>query len=151
MPDRIAETRRDPLVPKQSCSMCFKTYCDLYWGCRKRPCKHCLIKFSDCIADDISIDNLINENEYESQLFSDWMVRNNKTLQEVFTECLNQARNRNYGAGTVANADILDKIVCQSCSIKLFRDLAYQYRRDIPETDFFSNLNLKLNYLLIVM
>ena len=85
-PDRNQEINRNPLLPKQSCSMCFTSYCNLYWGCNKGGCKKCLIKFKDFEADNECLNLIINDNQYESQLFSDWIVRTYQNFQDIFNE-----------------------------------------------------------------
>ncbi len=78
-PDRNNEMQFNPLLPKQNCSMCFKAFCDLYWGCRKGGCKNCLTKFINLNFDDNlnnneCLNSIINDNQFESQIFTDWMV-----------------------------------------------------------------------------
>ena len=135
MPDRI----NDPLAPKQTCSMCFKAFCDLYWGCRKGGCKRCLLKFSDMRVSNECLNSLLNDNQYESQLLSDWMARERKTAQELFDECVQKLRDGEFRSAGVYRADVaLDKIVCRECGLKLFGDLAYQYRQSIAESELFD-------------
>ena len=140
-PDRNAEQVLNPLLPKQNCSMCFKAYCDLYWGCRKGGCQNCLSKFINLnieAANNDCLQSLINENQFESQIFSDWMVRQNKTLKDVFNECVQKLMVGAYKTGGLTPNDALDKVVCRKCGISLFQELAYQYRKDIPNEQIFS-------------
>lgn len=137
-PDRNNEIARNALIPKQNCSMCFKSYCNLYWGCRKGDCKKCLVKFSDLMLDDFCSIGLINENQYESEIFSDWMVRSGKTVQNIFEECVVKLKNGIYKIGNLNRDDALNKVVCRKCGISLFKELAYQFRKDMPDEEIFS-------------
>ena len=143
-PDRNAEIQLNPMLPKQNCSMCFKAFCDLYWGCRKGGCKNCLTKFINLNFDDNlnnndCLNSIINENHFESQIFTDWMVvklnfkiwsistsfllirlflnkvRKNKTLKQIFNECIQKLMLGAYKAGNLNQNDILDKVVCRKC------------------------------------
>ncbi|GFN96604.1 E3 ubiquitin-protein ligase chfr-like [Plakobranchus ocellatus] len=46
MPDRRKEFnfRPDCSVPPQQCSLCYRSFCHAYWGCRKADCDGCLAK-----------------------------------------------------------------------------------------------------------
>lgn len=138
-PDRSGEIARNPLLPKQSCSMCLKSFCDMYWRCNRAGCRRCLSKFADLNVDVDFLAELINENKFESQLFAEWLTRENKTLAEVFAECKRQLLNGVYELETVRSNEALDKVVCRQCGLKLFRQLVYQYRRDLPK-DLISTL-----------
>jgi hypothetical protein len=141
-PDRNAEIAANPLLPKQNCSMCFKAFCDLYWGCRKGGCKGCLTKFINLNVDNDCLMNIINENQFETQLFTDWMFRKNKNVKDVFNECVQKVIMGAYKAGTMNQNDVLDRVVCRTCAINLFKELAYQYRSDIPEDQIISMNNV---------
>lgn len=139
-PDRNQEIARNSLLPKQNCSMCFKSYCNMYWGCLKGGCMGCLVKFMNLKLNVSCLPTLINENQYESQIFSDWLVRSGKTIQQVFDDCIEKVRNGVYKVGNLNPNDTLDKVVCQKCGISLFRELAYQFRKDLPNNEIISKL-----------
>lgn len=138
MPDRNNEIIQNPLLPKQSCSMCLKAFCQLYWDCRNGSCRCCLSKFHEMKMKNDCLNTIINENKYESELFSDWMIRNNKTIQNVFEECIDEIKIGNFKAGLLNPNDTLNRVVCRDCGDQLFRELAYQYRIKIPSNQFFS-------------
>jgi E3 ubiquitin-protein ligase CHFR len=141
-PDRSNEIElQRAMLPKQSCSMCFKSFCNLYWGCRKLNvaaggCKKCLSRFVDLEVDVECLEGLICENQYESKLFSDWLVRENKTVKEVFTECLQKVMLGEFKSERIERNKVLDHVVCLDCGLGLFRDLAYQYRASVPRDQF---------------
>ncbi|RNA30277.1 E3 ubiquitin- ligase CHFR isoform X3, partial [Brachionus plicatilis] len=139
MPDRNQEMNRNPLLPKQNCTMCFTPYCNLYWGCNKGGCKKCLVHFKDFVPDNDCLNLLINENQYESQLFSDWVVRKNKKIEDIFQDCLAKLKLGKYRLQAVNINDALDKIVCRKCAAKLFSELAYQFRSEISNEQIFNN------------
>ncbi|CAF0893592.1 unnamed protein product [Brachionus calyciflorus] len=138
-PDRNNEINRNSLLPKQNCSMCLISYCNLYWGCNKGGCKKCLIKFKDYEPDDDCLNLLINENKYESQLFSDWLVRNNLNLKDIFSECIIKLKNGIYKLTNANTNDPLEKVVCRKCANILFGELSYQFRFELPNYIFFGN------------
>ena len=134
-PDRNNEIARDPLLPKQNCSMCLKSFCNMYWGCRRAACRRCLTKFADLNVDVDCLPELIGENKFESELFTDWLRRSAKTIDQVFAECKQKLVNKEFELRNVTADEALDKVVCRECGLKLFRELAYQYRRDLPNDD----------------
>jgi hypothetical protein len=113
MPDRNDEIRQNPVIPKQTCSMCFKAYCDLYWGCQNGGCKRCLSKFHEMKMNNEPFTNLINGNKFESEIFSDWAIRNNKSIEQVFEECVDQLKKGNFKAGLLNTNETLNRVVCR--------------------------------------
>jgi rubrerythrin len=87
---------------------------------------------NDCLK------SIINDNDFESQILSDWLVRNKKTTQQMFDECIEKLKNGQYKTGLLKNDETLDRFVCRSCGIALFKELAYQYRSDISNDDLFG-------------
>jgi hypothetical protein len=134
MPNRIS--RANNYNTKQNCSICFKPYCDIYWKCRNGSCEGCLLKFCDFkIKDNNSYNHiLINGNQYESQLFDHWLTKNEKSYQELFNECLQLLKTGIYHSQISPND--LERIVCRQCAFKVFQDIAYQYRSDLPLSQF---------------
>ena len=137
MPDNLKDAAGNLLLPKQNCSSCFKAYCSLYWVCEKATCKKCLFKFADMKVDNECLKNLINDNQFESELFANWLLKANKQIQDVFDQC-----SREYGA------DLAAKVVCRECGHDLFKKLAYKYRSSIPQ--FNGELKRIKNYLSIL-
>jgi E3 ubiquitin-protein ligase CHFR len=137
-PDRSNEIQLQQanVLPKQSCMMCFKSYCNLYWGCRKNGCRKCLGRFIDLEVDVDVLDGLICENQYESRLFSDWMAREGKTARQLFTDCVQRLIAGEYKMEKVEREKVLDHVVCRACGIGLFRELAYQFRATLPRSVF---------------
>lgn len=140
MPDRSEHIRENPLLPKQTCSMCFKAYCNLYWECSNLACQVCLVKFGDLKPNNDILTSIINNNTYESQLFSDWLTRKQITIQQVLEECIEKVKFGQFKVGLSPADETLNKVVCRHCAYELFRELAYQYREIIPASDFFGNL-----------
>lgn len=119
-----------------NCSVCFKPYCNLYWGCNKPTCKKCLTKFGNLNLDVDFEESLINENPHESKLFSEWIHANGLTLQQVFADCMRRAQDGEFKLNLVDVNSLHDRVVCRGCGFKLFRELAYQYRIDLENNEF---------------
>jgi hypothetical protein len=148
MPDRTVEIANNPLLPKQSCKLCFKPYCELYWGCRKFGCKKCLVKFVNYDPGVECMDTLILDNLHESRIFSDWMVRKNKTIVDIFNQCIARVIVGKYKTNKVDQHNAQDSYLCRSCCLILFKELAYQYRNDIPNDELFGMLILFSDFVL---
>lgn len=95
-------------------------------------------KFGDLTVEANCLGEIINENKFESQIFADWLVRANKTVKDVFESCKQKLGSGEYELRVVKSNEALEKIVCRKCGIKLFAELAYQYRRDLTKEEIGS-------------
>ena len=135
MPDRGTEIANNPQLPKQICSVCFRAFCNLYWGCKKGDCKKCLAKYQDHLFDATYLNNLINENQHESKILSDYLKSKNKTIDILFNECVRKMRNGVFQSKIINQQFPNEKVVCRSCAFKAFQDFSYVYRSEIPKSE----------------
>jgi hypothetical protein len=131
MPDRSTEIANDPQLPKQICSVCLKAFCDLYWGCKKADCKRCIAKYQDHKFDAAYLNNLINENQHESNILCDYLKSKNKTINDLFNECVRKMRNGVFHSRIINQRFSNEKVVCRNCALRTFQDYSYIYRSEI--------------------
>ncbi|KAI8507189.1 hypothetical protein Bbelb_145690 [Branchiostoma belcheri] len=133
MPDRTRET---PPSPPQKCSLCHRVFCHMYWGCNNPRCLGCLNNFKDLYFDGRCLNDLINNNHYESSIFMNYLDDKNLTLRDVLQTCMEKLAAGEY---TVTDPNSRpsspltpDTVICYTCGLRNFRQLAYQYRSHIP-------------------
>lgn len=142
MPDRSNEIANNTQFPKQICCVCFKAYCNLYWGCRKDGCRGCLAKFQDHVFDNTTpLDNCINENQFETTILIDWLKEKNKTIQNIFNECSRKMKNGVFQPKTINQQFPHEKVVCPTCALKAFKEYLYVARADIPKEELSGKLD----------
>lgn len=93
--------------------------------------------------------NVLNDNQHESELFTNYLARNNLTVQDVFTNCINESKKGNFKVEQKFGDKFTEahkRIVCRECGFKLFQKLAYQYRNNLPDKVFFGNMILNITY-----
>jgi hypothetical protein len=135
MPDRSTEIANNQQIPKQICSVCFKAYCNLYWGCKKVDCKKCLAKYEDHVFDASYLTSILNENLHESKILTDYLNKTNKTIQTIFNECTRKMRNGVFRSTVINQQFPNEKVVCRNCALRTFQDYVYVFRSEIPEKD----------------
>ena len=79
---------------------------------------------------------LINNNQYESELFSKYLMLKQMDIQRVFNTCIDEYKNGNYKLLKRENA--LEIAICRECAFKLFQELVYQYRSHLSTDTIFS-------------
>ncbi|XP_048252090.1 E3 ubiquitin-protein ligase CHFR-like [Haliotis rufescens] len=134
MPDRRVQRVHNPAIPAQQCSICYRAYCHAYWGCRNANCLGCLGKFKDMNFGKKCLPNLILDNTSESTIFKDYLEANNISVRDVLKEGLAKLESGQYKCfdqmrGVVDG----ETYFCYMCGLRNFKDLAYQYRKDIPK------------------
>ncbi|CAH1232422.1 CHFR [Branchiostoma lanceolatum] len=132
MPDRTRET---PPSPPQKCTLCHRVFCHMYWGCNNPRCLGCLNNFKDLYFDGRCLNDLINNNYYESSIFMTYLDDKNLTLRDVLQKCMEKLEAGEYTV-TDPNARPTspvtpDTVICYTCGLRNFRQLAYQYRKHI--------------------
>ncbi|CAL1535415.1 unnamed protein product [Lymnaea stagnalis] len=131
MPDR----RKNNQIPPQQCGICYRAYCHAYWGCRKLECNGCLGKFKDMNFGEKCLASLILNNAYESEIFKNYMETKGLSVNDVLAACLAKMVLGEYvctNQAVLSANDGINTPVCYECGLRNFRDLAYNYMRDIP-------------------
>ncbi|KAL5016431.1 hypothetical protein ScPMuIL_006020 [Solemya velum] len=132
MPDRRYDYGRRDDVPAQQCTVCWRSFCHNYWGCRKADCTGCLAKFSELNFTKKCLPNLILDNAHESNIFKTYLESEQLSVREVLTTCLQKLDSGAYSCPDQARFRISStSILCYACGLRNFKELAYSYRRDI--------------------
>ncbi|XP_004844094.1 E3 ubiquitin-protein ligase CHFR isoform X4 [Heterocephalus glaber] len=133
MPDRRAEREQDPHVPPQQCAVCLQPFCHLYWGCTRTGCSGCLAPFCELNLGDKCLDGVLNNNNYESDILKNYLVTRSLTWKNMLSESL-MALQR--GVFLLSDYRVTgDTVLCYCCGLRSFRELSYQYRRNIPASE----------------
>ncbi|XP_077996064.1 E3 ubiquitin-protein ligase CHFR-like [Glandiceps talaboti] len=138
MPDRRTEATTNPEIPAQQCDICYRGYCHMYWGCKRVDCYGCLNHFRDMNFGKKSLVNIINDNHFESEIFRNYMEDQKLTVTDVLTECLARLDRGEYVSTDAHNfrgRKGSDVRICYPCGLRNLKELAYQFRRDIPRTE----------------
>ncbi|KAH9503915.1 hypothetical protein Btru_064136 [Bulinus truncatus] len=144
----MPERRNNTQIPPQSCGICYRAFCHAYWGCRKADCNGCLGRFKDMNFGKKCLTSLILDNPYESQIFADYMLKNGLSVKDVLATCLAKMVVGDYVCTNQAlfvSKDGINTPVCYPCGLRNFKDLAYCYRRDIPEEDLPAEVKSRPN------
>ncbi|XP_012386492.1 E3 ubiquitin-protein ligase CHFR [Dasypus novemcinctus] len=133
MPDRRAERQRSPHVAPQQCAVCLQPFCHLYWGCARVGCFGCLAPFCELSLGDKCLDGVLNNNNYESDILKSYLASRGLTWKNVLTESLVALQR---GVFLLSDPRIAgNTVLCYCCGLRSFRELAYQYRRNIPASE----------------
>ncbi|XP_076107813.1 E3 ubiquitin-protein ligase CHFR-like [Mytilus galloprovincialis] len=137
MPDRRAQAiNPDNNIPPQQCQICYRAYCHAYWGCTKNECTGCIGKFKDLNFGKKCLNNLILENVYESEIFKNYVEANGMSVKQVLRESLVKLDAGQYTCPDQSRFAInSNTALCYTCGLRNFKELAYQYRKDIPRDD----------------
>lgn len=135
MPDmRAMYARGEPRVPPQSCSNCFRNYCHAYWGCLKKDCNGCLTKLKDMKFGKKCLNSLVLDNPHESNIIKSYLEVSHISVSQLWADCLAHLVTGEYT--TMHNQmvkDGMNTVLCYACSLWIFKDLAYSYRKNIPK------------------
>ncbi|NXH12180.1 CHFR ligase, partial [Bucco capensis] len=130
MPDRRAEREHNPQVAPQQCTVCLQPFCHLYWGCTRMACFGCLAPFCEINLGDKCLDGVLNNNHYESDILKDYLASRGLTWKNVLNESLLALQR---GVFMLSDYRITgNTVLCYCCGLRSFRELAYQYRQNIP-------------------
>ncbi|KAM9391518.1 LOW QUALITY PROTEIN: E3 ubiquitin-protein ligase CHFR [Pholidichthys leucotaenia] len=128
MPDRQAE------LNNQRCWDCQQPFCHMYWGfCHGVDCQGCLAPFSDLNLTDKCLDGVLNNNNYESEVLRNYLFSKGKSWKDLLHESLQGLQQGSY---SLADRRISAQTpLCLRCGLRLFKELAYQYRQKIPASE----------------
>ncbi|CAG2197656.1 CHFR [Mytilus edulis] len=107
-----------------------------YWGCTKNECTGCIGKFKDLNFGKKCLNNLILENVYESEIFKNYVEANGMSVKQVLRESLVKLDAGQYTCPDQSRFAInSNTALCYTCGLRNFKELAYQYRKDIPRDE----------------
>ncbi|KFO59512.1 E3 ubiquitin-protein ligase CHFR, partial [Corvus brachyrhynchos] len=130
MPDRRAEREQNPHVAPQQCTVCLQPFCHLYWGCTRMACFGCLAPFCEINLGEKCLDGVLNNNHYESDILKDYLASRGLTWKNMLNESLLALQR---GVFMLSDYRITgNTVLCYCCGLRSFRELAYQYRQNIP-------------------
>ncbi|KAM9194946.1 E3 ubiquitin-protein ligase CHFR isoform 4-T5 [Dugong dugon] len=133
MPDRRAEREQDPRVAPQQCAVCLQPFCHLYWGCTRPGCFGCLAPLCELNLGDKCLDGVLNNNNYESDILKNYLAARGLTWKNLLTDSLVALQR---GAFLLSDYRITgNTVLCYCCGLRSFRELAYQYRQNIPASE----------------
>ncbi|KAM6155803.1 E3 ubiquitin-protein ligase CHFR [Rhynchocyon petersi] len=133
MPDRRAERERDPRVAPQQCAACLQPFCHLYWGCARAGCFGCLAPLCELNLGDKCLDGVLNNNNYESDILKNYLASRGLTWKNLLTDSLVALQR---GVFLLSDYRVTgDTVLCYCCGLRSFRELAYQYRQNIPASE----------------
>ncbi|XP_039188287.1 E3 ubiquitin-protein ligase CHFR [Crotalus tigris] len=133
MPDRRAEREQNQNIAPQQCTICLQSFCHLYWGCVRVSCLGCLAPFCELNLGDKCLDGVLNGNNYESDILKDYLQSKGLTWKDMLNESLLALHK-----GTFILPDYRitgETVLCYFCGLRTFRELAYQYRQNIPSVE----------------
>ncbi|CAF1051190.1 unnamed protein product [Adineta ricciae] len=133
MPDR-----RDEADIHQHCEVCHQFFCNIYFQqCQRNGCLGCLNRLRDFNFSPRHLTNLVIENPVESQIVQDYLTTNRKTMRDLLVECCDRLDRGEFTCpGIDRNAAIpSSKITCYKCGLRMFKDLAYQFRVHMKQDD----------------
>ncbi|XP_051888509.1 E3 ubiquitin-protein ligase CHFR isoform X1 [Pristis pectinata] len=133
MPDRRAEREQNPTITPQQCTVCLRPFCHMYWGCSRVGCSGCLARFCDVNFGEKCLDGILNNNTFESDILKNYLASRGLTWKEMLQESL-LALQRGTFVLTDYNVST-NAVLCYCCGLHNFRELAYQYRQNIPKEE----------------
>ncbi|KAG8597365.1 hypothetical protein GDO81_002264 [Engystomops pustulosus] len=133
MPDRRSEREQNPHVAPQQCSVCLQSFCHMYWGCTRMGCLGCLAPFCELNLGEKRLDSVLNNNNYESDILKNYLASRGLTWKDLLHESLAAVQR---GVFKLSDYRINgNTVLCYFCGLRNFRDLAYQYRQNIPPSE----------------
>ncbi|XP_060699381.1 E3 ubiquitin-protein ligase CHFR isoform X1 [Hemiscyllium ocellatum] len=133
MPDRRAEREQNPTIAPQQCTICLRTFCHMYWGCTRVGCSGCLARFCDVNFGEKCLDGILNNNSYESDILKNYLSSRGLSWKEMLQESLLHLQR---GKFVLTDYHVTTNVVlCYCCGLHNFRELAYQYRQNIPASE----------------
>ncbi|NXJ50431.1 CHFR ligase, partial [Spizaetus tyrannus] len=111
-------------------TVCLQPFCHLYWGCTRMACFGCLAPFCEINLGDKCLDGVLNNNHYESDILKDYLASRGLTWKNMLNESLLALQR---GVFMLSDYRITgNTVLCYCCGLRSFRELAYQYRQNIP-------------------
>ncbi|XP_053376262.1 E3 ubiquitin-protein ligase CHFR-like [Mercenaria mercenaria] len=124
-------------VRPAACGICYRAFCHAYWGCRKADCLGCLNKFKEMNFGRKALAGIILENQFESEIFRDYIDSKGMSVKDVLQECCKQMEAGRFTAAAQRNLHKLtsETPVCYNCGLQNFKELAFQYRKTLKQQD----------------
>ncbi|XP_041347959.1 E3 ubiquitin-protein ligase CHFR-like isoform X2 [Gigantopelta aegis] len=142
MPDRRQERMKNPPVPPQQCTICYRAFCHAYWGCRKIDCLGCLAKFKEFNFGNRVLASIVLDNAVESNILKDHLDSKGISVKDMLLTCLQKLESGKYSCVDQSRFRIdSNTVLCYPCGLRNFKDLAYLYRRDIPSDQLPDTVN----------
>ncbi|XP_005308665.2 E3 ubiquitin-protein ligase CHFR isoform X2 [Chrysemys picta bellii] len=133
MPDRRAEREQNPNIAPQQCTVCLQPFCHLYWGCTRMACFGCLAPFCEINLGDKCLDGILNNNHYESDILKEYLAFRGFTWKNMLNESLLALQREVFMLSDYRITG--NTVLCYCCGLRSFRELAYQYRQNIPAAE----------------
>nr|XP_061804424.1 E3 ubiquitin-protein ligase CHFR-like [Nerophis lumbriciformis] len=130
MPDRLAE-----LNSQQQCEQCQRPFCHIYRGCKRIGCQGCLAQFSELNLTEKCLDGVLNNNYYESEILKNYLSSRGKTWRDLLKEAFQDLQEGKYSLSDCHSNVSANTIICVSCGLMVFKELAYKYRQNIPPSE----------------
>ncbi|XP_066544918.1 E3 ubiquitin-protein ligase CHFR isoform X2 [Amia ocellicauda] len=132
MPDRRAELNGQQQSVQQ-CTVCQRPFCHMYWRCNRVGCLGCLAHFSDLNLTEKCLDGALNSNNYESDILKNYLASRGMSWKDMLQESLQALQ---QGSFYLSDYHITGSaVVCYCCGLRAFKELAYQYRQNIPAAE----------------
>lgn len=120
----------------QQCGICYRAYCHAYWGCRKADCLGCLNKFKEMNFGRKALNGLILDNQFESEIFKDYIDSKGLSVKDVLQECCRQMDAGKFSVPAQGTHRLKSETpVCYACGLNNFKQLAFQYRKTLNPLD----------------
>lgn len=133
MPDRRDDPGHNPNITPQYCIACLQPFCHMYWGCTRIGCFGCLAHFRDLNFTEKCLDGVLNNNMYESDVLKNYLASKGLTWKDMLNDCVTSLQR---GVFKLSDYRITaQSVLCYSCGLRNFRELAYQYRQNIPASE----------------
>mmetsp|Transcript_2466 Transcript_2466/g.9281 ORF Transcript_2466/g.9281 Transcript_2466/m.9281 type:complete len:638 (-) Transcript_2466:5059-6972(-) len=135
-----------PLDRKQRCRYCDGFFCNKYYsssgGCPGTVSNGTFEKLKNHRMMIIPF-RAFSANNHERSILTDYMSDKNLSAQDVFNAICDKIDDGSYSTTgrSGAAADVND-ICCFNCANTIFKDLVYDYRKDIPSTDLRSSVTV---------
>ncbi|XP_043924653.1 E3 ubiquitin-protein ligase CHFR [Protopterus annectens] len=130
MPDRRDDPGHCPNITPQYCTACLQPFCHMYWGCTRIGCFGCLAHFRDLNFTEKCLDGILNNNMYESDILKNYLASRGLTWKDMLNDCVTSLQRGVFKLSDYRIA--AHSVLCYSCGLRNFRELAYQYRQNIP-------------------
>ncbi|CAB3995649.1 E3 ubiquitin- ligase CHFR [Paramuricea clavata] len=126
-----------PYAKSQKCGICSRFFCHLLWKCDKPSCLGCLNEFKDIKLYNNCLDGIILNNKYESQILKNYLNDKDWSIQDLLSKCLEKLDSKSYTTTDLVLYPELNSnfILCNGCALKNLKELAFQFRRDIPRAE----------------
>ncbi|UJR31767.1 hypothetical protein I4U23_019245 [Adineta vaga] len=126
MPDRLAE-----LNIHQSCEICHQHFCNIYFQqCQRQGCLGCLNHLRNFNFGARHLTNLVNDSPTETQIVQNYLTTHRVSMRELLLECCQRLDRKEFFCTDIDRNLVAPstKVVCYKCGLRIFKELAYQFR-----------------------